>query len=66
MPKLPPEFPSPNCSGYCSGDLPPTIQRLLDWTADYFEEQDYIEHDYELGERCPILVYAPRSGEVMG
>jgi predicted dehydrogenase len=42
-----------------------TLEEIRALFADYLEEQDYIEHDYELGERCPILVYAPRSGEVM-
>lgn len=26
-----------------------------------FEELAYIEPGYELGERCPVLVYAPRT-----
>jgi len=43
-----------------------TLNEVRALFADSFEEQKYIEHDYELGERCPILVYAPRNNQEMG
>lgn len=39
-----------------------TLDQARALLGECFEERECIEHDYELGERCPILVYAPRIG----
>ncbi len=36
-----------------------TMHEIRDLHSPFFEERAYIEPEYELGERCPILVYSP-------
>jgi hypothetical protein len=35
------------------------MHEIRDLHSPLFEERAYIEPEYELGERCPILVYSP-------
>jgi hypothetical protein len=37
------------------------LREIRELNSTVFEEKAYSEPDYELGERCPIMVYSPRS-----